>query len=85
MHTQDTKLMSGIRMFPDGRMDTESAALYLGRSPKTLAVMRCLGTGPSYIKRGRIFYFKEDLDAWLNEGGRIKSTAQSAKKLRKVA
>ena len=65
-----------VRMYPDGRMDTKNAALYLGLEEKTLAMKRSDGTGPSFIKRGRIFYFKEDLDAWISECKRAKSTAQ---------
>lgn len=66
-----------ILLYPDGRMNTESAARYLGLSTKTLAMMRCQGIGPKFIKRGRVFYFIEDLNAWLNEGGRLSSTAQA--------
>lgn len=66
-----------IEVFPDGRMDTANAAKYLGLKEKTLAMMRCEGSGPQFIKRGRIFYFKDDLDAWLNESGKVKSTAQA--------
>jgi hypothetical protein len=65
-----------VRMYPDGRMDTRNAALYLGLEEKTLAMKRSAGTGPSFIKRGRIFYFKEDLDAWISEVGKATSTAQ---------
>lgn len=65
-----------IEMFPDGRLDGKNTALYLGLSEKTLAVLRVQGRGPRFIKRGRVFYFKEDLDAWLNEGGRLTTTAQ---------
>ncbi len=65
-----------IALLPDGRMNTQNAARYLGLSAKTLAMMRCHGTGPQFIKRGRVFYFKEDLDSWLNEGGRVSSTAE---------
>ena len=65
-----------VRMYPDGRMDTRNAALYLGFEEKTLAMKRSDGTGPSFIKRGRIFYFKEDLDAWISEVGKASSTAQ---------
>ena len=64
--------------FSDGRMTVEAAARYLGKSPKTLAIMRCTGKGPRFIKRGRVFYFIEDLDAWLNAGGRFTSTAQAS-------
>jgi len=65
-----------VKMYPDGRLDTKNAALYLGLEEKTLAMKRSEGTGPSFIKRGRIFYFKEDLDAWINECTKAKSTAQ---------
>jgi len=57
-----------VKMYPDGRMDSKNAARYVGLEEKTLAMKRSDGTGPHYIKRGRIFYFKDDLDAWLNEG-----------------
>ncbi len=67
-----------IEIFPDGRMDVANASDYLGLSQKTLAMMRCQGTGPKYIKRGRIFYFKEDLDAWIMEEGKRSSTAKGA-------
>ena len=64
-----------IIVFPDNRLDAPNAAKYLGLSPKTLAMMRCEGTGPKFIKRGRIFYFKEDLDEWLLREGKRTSTA----------
>jgi hypothetical protein len=66
-----------IQMFPDGRLDAKNAALYLGLKEKTLAMMRSFGKGPKFIKRGRIFYFKEDLDHWLNEPGKLVSTTQA--------
>ena len=66
-----------ILVLPDGRMDTRSAAGYLGVAEKTLAMWRCQGTGPRFIKRGRVFYFKEDLDAWLGQATRVSSTAQA--------
>jgi hypothetical protein len=65
-----------VKMYPDGRMDTKNAAIYLGFEEKTLAMKRSDGTGPSFIKRGRIFYFKEDLDTWINKAGKARSTAQ---------
>jgi hypothetical protein len=58
-------------------MDAKNAASYVGLSPKTLAMMRCEGTGPKFTKRGRIFYYLEDLDEWL-KAGRVGSTAQAA-------
>ena len=66
-----------VTVRPDGRMDTHSASIYLGISEKTLAMMRCQGTGPRFIKRGRIFYFKEDVDAWLQQAARVRSTAEA--------
>ena len=68
-------LVEKVTMFPDGRLDTKNASTYLGLSEKTLAMKRCDGTGPRFIKRGRIFYFKGDLDEWL-ESGQAVSTAQ---------
>src|SRR5687768_6000927 len=68
--------ISNIVMYPDGRMDTKNASSYLGLSEKTLAMMRCQGTGPRFVKRGRIFYYKKDLDEWL-ETARYTSTAQA--------
>lgn len=75
LNTQSVESIS-IFMFPDGRLDVKNAARYLGLKEKTLAIMRGQGTGPRFIKRGRIFYYREDLDAWLNAAGRLLSTAQ---------
>ena len=68
-------LVEKVMMFPDGRLDTRNASAYLGLSEKTLAMKRCDGTGPRFIKKGRIFYFKKDLDEWLISGQAV-STAQ---------
>lgn len=73
MNTEVT--VKKVVIFPDGRLDVKNASSYIGLSEKTLAMKRCDGTGPKYIKRGRIFYFKKDLDEWL-ESGRGVSTAQ---------
>lgn len=55
-----------IQIFPDGRLDAQSAASYLGLSYKTLACRRSAGKGPPFIKLGKaIFYQKDDLDSWL--------------------
>ncbi len=66
-----------VTMYPDGRLDTPNASAYVGLAEKTMAMMRCNGTGPRFVKRGRIFYFKEDLDSWIIAGGRCTSTAQA--------
>jgi hypothetical protein len=63
--------------YPDGRLNTDNAARFLGLSPKTLAIMRSNGTGPSFVKRGRIFYFLDDLQAWVAEPRRVRSSAQA--------
>lgn len=56
-----------VVMLPDGRMNRKNAALYLGLSVKTLAMHASRGTGPIFIKRGRVFYFRDDLDDWLKD------------------
>jgi len=66
-----------IQMYPDERLNTQNAAIYTGLKEKTLAIKRCNGTGPKFIKRGKIFYYKKDLDDWLNENGKHISTAES--------
>jgi len=63
--------------YPDGRMNTKNTSTYTGLSEKTLAMMRCNGNGPKFIKRGRVFYFMADVDAWMNANGRMTSTAQA--------
>lgn len=64
-----------VQVLPDGRMDAKNAARYCGLSEKTMAMKRCTGTGPKYVKPGRIFYYRTDLDAWLS-ADRVGSTAQ---------
>lgn len=59
-----------VDMFPDGRMDVKNASAYLGLAVKTLAMMRCAGTGPPFYKRGRVWYMKKDLDDLIREGYR---------------
>lgn len=66
-----------IHMLPDGRVDAKNAAAYVGLSVKTLAGKRCRGTGPQFLKRGRVFYYVTDLDAWL-QAARVQSTAKAA-------
>ena len=66
-----------IFVLPNGRMDTDSAAAYVGVAPKTLAMWRCQSVGPRFIKRGRVFYYKEDLDEWIGQATRVTSTAQA--------
>jgi hypothetical protein len=57
-----------VTILPDGRMDRKNAARYCGFSEKTLAMHACRGTGPDYVKRGKVFYFRDDVDRWILEG-----------------
>jgi hypothetical protein len=73
-----------VFFYPDGRMDTRNTATYTGFAEKTLAMKRCDGTGPRFVKRGRVFYFKDDVDAWL-QAANFTSTAQAANHGRSAA
>ena len=64
-----------IEVLLDGRMTT--GRRYVGLSIKTLAMKRCDGTGPKFVKRGRIFYYREDLDKWLR-AARFSRTNESS-------
>jgi len=67
-----------VQIFPDGRLDVPNAASYLGLKEKTLAMMRCKGTGPKYIKRGKVFYYQDDLNEWIQANGKFTSTSQAS-------
>lgn len=67
-----------VEVLPDGRLDAKNASVYVGLSPKTLATMRCNRKGPRYVKLGRIFYFIEDLDEWI-QAGRATSTSMNGR------
>lgn len=55
-----------VRVLPNGNMDSNNAAKYVGRAPKTLAMWRMQGVGPEWTKNGgRVFYNKEALDAFM--------------------
>ncbi len=59
-----------VRVLPNGDMDSNNAAKYVGRAPKTLAMWRMQGVGPEWIKNGgRVFYNKEALDAFMRGKG----------------
>jgi Helix-turn-helix domain len=64
----DPKATVHVTILPDGRMDRKNAARYTGLSEKTLAMYASRGTGPAFVKRGKVFYFQEDLDRWIREG-----------------
>ena len=63
---QHTVREVAVEILPSGLLNTRNAALYTGFSVKTLAMFRCWGKGPAYVDIGRIFYFQDDLDEWLN-------------------
>lgn len=48
---------------------------FRGLSLHVLAIRRSAGTGPEFVKRGRVFYYKDGLDEWLR-AGRAGSTAR---------
>jgi hypothetical protein len=55
-----------VRVLPDGRLSREDAAMYLGKSTKTLAMWAMTGKGPKSIRvGGRVFYYQRDLDAFI--------------------
>ena len=66
-----------VETYPGGRMDSDNAAKYLKLSTNTLAKMRSLGTGPRYIKKGGIWYYRSDLDDWLKEGGKLSKSSHA--------
>lgn len=60
-----------IRILPDGRVNRNDAAAFLGLSPKTMAQMACQGRGPLMRKvGGRAFYHITDLEAFVATGAR---------------
>ena len=65
MHT--AVIAKEVVVLPDGRMDARNAARYMGLAEKTMAMMRCSGEGPEYIKMGKIFYFRDKLDEWVRD------------------
>jgi hypothetical protein len=40
-------------------------------------MMRSAGTGPKFVKRGRVFYFLADLREWIAAQPKVASTAQA--------
>ncbi len=59
-----------VRVLPNGKLDSNNAAKYVNRAPKTLAMWRMQGIGPEWTKNGgRVFYNKEALDAFMRGKG----------------
>lgn len=84
MNTENQLLPAtvGVRAYPDGRLDVQSAAVYLGLSPKTLAQMRLTGSGPEFVRVGgkKIFYTKDALDAFISAGRNVAAPQNRAKR-----
>lgn len=53
-------------------MDTANAAAYIGCRIHTLAQWRHERKGPPYVKCGRIYYYKDEVDKWFNSKRRGK-------------
>lgn len=69
-----------INRYPDGRVTAKDAAAYVGLSEKTLANLRTKGTGPKFLKVGKIFYFVSDLDDWLKSAV-VTATCQTRRRM----
>ncbi len=55
-----------VRVLPNGKLDSNNAAKYVNRAPKTLAQWRMQGIGPEWTKcGGRVCYNKDALDAFI--------------------
>ena len=67
------------RILEDGRMNTQAAAQYLGCSVSKLTQTRCAGKiGPKFVKMfSSVWYYKKDLDEWLQKKEQNKFTATS--------
>lgn len=57
-----------IHTNPDPLLDTEESAKYLSRHPKTLINDRCNGSGPRYVRLGRLIRYRQSaLDEYINQ------------------
>lgn len=60
-----------VRVLPDGRVNREDAATFLGLQPGTLRNWSVRGIGPKPRKVGaRAFYLMADLEAFRDTGAR---------------
>ena len=66
------KAFSGPK--PKHYLRTKDAASYIGLAVSTLAKFRVDGSGPRYIRAGRILYDRDDLDAWLASRKRVSTS-----------
>lgn len=67
MHYKSTDGIPAITKTQSNLLDTRPAADYLGVTPRTLEVWRCVKRHAiPYIKVGRLVKYRQsDLDAWL--------------------
>lgn len=57
------------------RLRPAEAAEYAGLSASTLAKHRCRGTGPAFIKAGRVVLYEVlDIDNWLSGRRRLSTS-----------
>ena len=84
----DRKEQGEPYILPDGRMDGKQTAMYLGIHRSVLGKMRTEGTGPPYMRlvsaRGKLFYYKADVDAWLASQTKHVSTLEEEDTRRSV-
>ena len=69
-----------VRVLPDGRMDSNNAAKYLNRAPKTLAMWRMQGIGPEWAKtRGPCLLLQEPARRLHTGRGRVMASTSPTK------
>jgi predicted DNA-binding transcriptional regulator AlpA len=61
-------------------LSPKQVAEMLGYSVCSLARMRCRGTGPRYVKHGKIWYDEQDIYAWL-DSKKVETAARTKIKL----
>ena len=76
MHNKPTDGTPAILKTQSNLLDTDEAAVYVGVTPRTLEVWRCVKRHAiPYIKVGRLVKYKRSaLDAWLESrtvGGKL--------------
>ena len=59
-------------------MTTKEAAAFLRYKPTTLAMWRCLGTGPKYIRIRAIRYKRTDLEQWVEASTSERETLEKS-------
>lgn len=61
--------MQSTNYNPDPLLNEQETSEYINSTPGTLANHRSQGTGPTYVKIGRLVrYRKSDLDAYIESG-----------------